>query len=115
MKGVTEKKKRNTGKYLLFHRSGAIAKTKTLSVPHPIQGITAIINLETLEQLNDEQQWEKIPDGCDVLIAAEAQEEEAFEEEKYSEGEEELSILGIQTGARRIFNPNVVWAYCMIR
>ena len=111
MAGVTEKKKRAKGQYLLLHRSGAIAKTKTLNTSQPLEGITAIINLDTLEQFNGED-WEQIPDGCDTLIAAEAN-ESYYEEE--AEPQEELSPLVLQTGSRRVFNPNVVWAYCMIR
>ena len=109
MAGVTEKKK-NTGKYLLLHRSGAIAKTKTLTTAQPLKGITAIINLDTLEQLNEDEQWEKIPDGCEILIAAE-QEEEAYEEQETECTEEEVA-LDLQFGAKRYFNPHVVWAYC---
>jgi len=110
MAGVTGKKKK-TGQYLLLHRSGAVAKTKTLTTSQPIEGITAIINLETLEQFNGED-WEAIPDGCETLIAAE-ENESYYEEEE--EQQEELSPLVLQTGSRRLFNPNVVWAYCMIR
>jgi len=109
MGGVTEKKKKGTGQYLLLHRSGAVAKTRDLSAP--LEGITAIINLETLEQFNGED-WEKIPDGFESLIAAEAEELSYYEEEV---SEEELSPLVLQTGSRRVFNPNIVWAYCIIR
>jgi len=111
MAGVTGKKKKDKGQYLLLHRSGAIAKTKTLTAPQSLEGITAIIDLDTLEQFNGED-WEAIPDGCDTLIAAEAN-ESYYEEEETPE--EELSPLMIQMGARRVWNPNVVWAYCMIR
>jgi len=107
MAGVTEKKIRGTGKYLLLHRSGAVARTKTLEISEPVGGITAIINLETLEQYNGEQ-WEKIPVGFDTLIAAEAEDELYNEEDE--EGED-LSPDAIQLGARRIFCPQVVWAF----
>jgi len=106
MAGVTEKKIRGTGKYLLLHRSGVVARTKTLEISEPVGGITAIINLETLEQYNGEQ-WEKIPVGFDTLIAAEAEEELYNEDEE----DEDLSPDAVQLGARRIFCPQVVWAY----
>jgi len=107
MAGVTEKRKKGTGNYLLLHRSGTVARTKTLATVDPVDGITAIINLETLEQYNGEQ-WEKIPIGYDTLIAAEA-EEALYDEE--TEEDEDLSPDAIQLGARRCFNPHVVWAY----
>ena len=109
MAGVTEKRKRGTGNYLLLHRSGAVARTKTLTTTESIDGLTAIINLETLEQYNGEQ-WEKIPIGYDTLIAAEA-EEALYDEEDDEDEEEDLSPDAIQLGARRCFNPHVVWAY----
>lgn len=114
MEGITEKKKKTTGKYLLLHRSGAIAKLKTLSSSQPLKGITAVINLETLEQLNADQQWESIPEGCDILIEAE-QEEEAYDlamEQEDEQEEEDDVVLDMQFGARRYFNPHVIWAYC---
>lgn len=115
MAGVTEKKKKEAGKYLLLHRSGAIVRTKSLNIPQPLMGITAIINLETLEQLNDDEKWEKIPIGCETLIAAEeAEDDESFDEDD-EQDEDGLSPLTIQSGARRCFNPHVVWAYCRIR
>lgn len=110
MAGVTEKKK--TGKYLLLHRSGAIAKTKSLKAAQPLKGLTAIINLETMEHLNDDQQWEKIPNGCAALLAAEEDEELDNEEYEDDEDEEDDSSFSIQSGARRCFKPQVVWAYC---
>lgn len=106
MAGVTEKRKKGTGNYLLLHRSGTVARTKTLSTVDPVDGITAIINLETLEQYNGEQ-WEKIPIGYDTLRAAEA-EEALYDEE---EEDEDLSPDALQLGARRCFSPQVVWAY----
>lgn len=108
MAGVTDKKIRGTGKYLLLHRSGAVARTKTLEISEPVGGITAIINLETLEQYNGEQ-WEKIPVGFDALIAAEA--EDAMYDDEGDEDDEDLSPDAIQLGARRIFCPQVVWAF----
>lgn len=114
MAGVTEKRKKASGGYLLLHRSGAIAKTRTLNTSQPLNGIMAVIKLDTLEQLTEDDQWEKIPDGCDILIAAE-QEEEAFDEQEqdaYDEMSEEEVSLGMQFGARRYFNPHIVWAYC---
>jgi len=110
MAGVTEKK--NTGKYLLLHRSGVIARTKTLTTSQPLKGIMAVINLETLEHLNEDQQWEKIPDGCDILIAAEQEEEEIEEQEICEDDDDDEVALDMQFGARRYFNPHVVWAYC---
>jgi len=105
MAGRTEKKK--AGNYLLLHRSGAVAKTKTLTASEPVEGITAIINLETLEQFNGEH-WEKIPEGYDTLIEAEA--EDIYDEEDNEEDEEDPGA--IQLGAKRCFNPYLVWAYC---
>lgn len=107
MVGVTEKKKR--GKFLLLHRSGAVVKTKTLATSQSLKGITAIINLDTLEQFNGEN-WEEIPDGCEILIAAE-KEEEAYDDAQEEECNEEVA-LDLQFGAKRYFNPHVVWAYC---
>jgi len=120
MAGVTEKKK--TGNFLLLHRSGAIAKTKSLKAAQPLQGLTAIINLETMEHLNADQQWEKIPEGCAGLLAAEEDEydyedgEYASEDSEYDSedrGDEESAFV-IQNGARRCFSPQLVWAYCKI-
>jgi hypothetical protein len=112
MAGVTEKKK--TGNYLLLHRSGAIAKIKSLKAAQPLRGLTAIINLETMEHLNEDQQWEKIPDGCAALFAAEEDEEFYEYEEEEAEEEDDDSAFSIQSGARRCFKPQVVWAYCKI-
>jgi hypothetical protein len=114
MAGVTEKRKRASGGYLLLHRSGAVAKTRTLNMSQPLNGIMAVVKLDTLEQLTDDDQWEKIPDGCDILIEAE-QEEEALEEqeqEAYDDLSEEEVSSGLQFGARRYYNPHIVWAYC---
>lgn len=115
MAGVTDKRKKGTGNYLLLHRSGAVAYTKTLTTAVPVEGITAIINLETLEQYTGDQ-WERIPVGYDTLIEAEAEEvllDEEYEDEfGYEEDEDEgVSAGEIQLGARRCFNPHVVWAY----
>jgi hypothetical protein len=105
--GVTEKRKNGTGNYLLLHRSGAVAHTKTLTTTEPVDGITTIINLETLEQYNGEQ-WEKIPVGYATLIEAEADDES---DDEYDDGDDASSYGALQLGARRCFNPHVVWAY----
>jgi len=104
---MTGVKKKN-GSYLLLHRSGLVVQTKTLTSQEPIEGITAIINLDTLEQYG-EGGWEKIPIGYDTLIAAE---DELYEDDEYAE-EEEDDIPAIQTGARRFFNPHIIWAYAL--
>lgn len=104
MTGLTEKK---TGNYLLLHRSGAVAKTKTLTASEPVEGITTIINLETLEQFNGEY-WEKIPDGYATLIAA----EDILYEEENEDDEDDEDPGTIQLGAKRYINPYLVWAYC---
>jgi hypothetical protein len=101
------RKKKQEETYLVCHRSGVVAKTNTLSSQDPINGITAIINLKTLEQFNGEK-WEKIPEGYESLIAAE---EEESEYEEFEE-EEVVSPDALQLGARRYYNPNVIWAYC---
>ena len=100
------KRKTSTGSYLILHRSGTVAKTKTLSVTEPVEGITAIINLDTLEQYK-ENKWEKIPDGYAPLIEAEADVHEQLDAE-----DEYTDSLQIQVGAKRLFDPQVVWAYC---
>ncbi len=113
MAGVTGKKKAGKGSYLLLHRSGTVARTKTLTTTKSVDGIMSIINLETLEQYDGEK-WEKIPDGYDALIEAEqdlAEEEEDYEEYANEEGE----VDSIQFGARRLINPNLLWAYCKMR
>lgn len=106
---VTEKKKKK-GSYLLLHRSGTVAKTKTLFSDQTIDGITAIVNLDTLEQFNGEK-WEEIPDGYETLIEAEDELVEA--ENEISDSDEENVIPDfIQSGAKRILNPNLLWAVC---
>ena len=117
MAGVTEKRKKGTGNYLLLHRSGAVAHTKTLTTTEPVDGITAIINLETLEKYNGEQ-WEKIPVGYATLIEAEAEEafydaygDESDDEYESDDESDDDANDAIQLGARRCFNPHVVWAY----
>lgn len=90
-------------KYLLLHRSGVIAATN--SIEPLLEGITAIINLSTLE-LFDGIQWKKIPIGDESLIKAEEDENELEEVE-----EETGNLPIIQTGAKRIFDPTNVWTY----
>lgn len=97
----------NDVKYLLLHRSGAIACTPSLD--ESLNGITAVINLSTLE-IFDGEQWEKLPVGLDSLIEAE-EEEEGEEEQQEDDEEEYVTPLSIQTGAKRIFDPHTVWAY----
>lgn len=97
--------------YLVLHHSGAIIHTNTLTNQEPIEGITAIINLNTLEQYVGGG-WEKLPTGYETLIEAEKniQDGDSYEEEYYEEDEEEF-IPAIQTGARRFFNPHIIWSY----
>ncbi len=92
--------------YLLIHSSGYMATVDTIK---PIDGLTAIINLNTLEQYVGGSQWEKIPSGYDELLNA----EEAFMEDEYI-NENEL-LPEIQQGARRVYSPEVVWAYAKAR
>ena len=109
---MTGVKKKN-GSFLLLHRSGLVVQTKTLTSQEPIEGITAIINLETLEQYGEEG-WEKIPLGYDTIIAAEDElcEDYEYEDDEDDEDEED-DIPVIQMGARRIFNPHIIWAYAL--
>jgi len=113
--GTTERKKRSAdkGSYLLLHRSGRVARTKTLTTSQPIDGITAIINLETLEQYDGER-WEKIPDGYDTIIQAEEELIET-EDDEFDDDEDELTPDAIQLGSKRCFSPNLVWAYCKLK
>ena len=106
---MVRKKKEET--YLLCHRSGVVAKTKTLTPPEQVNGITAIINLTTLELFTGEK-WEKIPEGVDTLIDAEEEISEIEAEEEEYEAEEVYSPEMLQLGARRYYNPNMIWAYC---
>lgn len=104
------KKKKN---YLLLHRSGFVVKADTLTSPEPIEGILAIINLDTLEQYSEEG-WEKIPSGYDSLLSIEENEYEDEYEDDIHEDDDDF-IPMIQTGARRIFNPQLIWAYATHR
>lgn len=108
--------KKNRGSYLLLHRSGVIAKTKTLTTSQPVDGIMTIINLDTLEQYDGER-WEKIPDGYDHLIEAEQELSEEEEDQEFDDSyaDDDVSPDAIQLGARRYFNPNLVWAYCKMK
>lgn len=108
---VERKKKREEETYLLCHRSGVVARTKTLTPRDPVNGITAIINLKTLEQFVDDK-WEKIPEGYASLIEAEEEETVLDEEEESYEDEEAYTPDTIQLGAKRYYNPNIVFAYC---
>jgi hypothetical protein len=99
---------RKKGKYLLLHRSGVVARTRTLTAQEPVEGILAVINLETMEQYDGER-WGKIPSGHDVLIEAEKEEEEGTGEDEDESGEV------LMLGARRCFNPGLVWTYARAR
>lgn len=117
---VTEKKKVVGSKYLLLHQSGAVAQTKSLKSAQALQGLTAVINLETMEHLTEDQQWQKIPEGCEEMIDVESECEEEYldddSENEYDDisSEEEVSPFEFQRGAKRCFRPQVVWAYCRL-
>jgi hypothetical protein len=110
MIGATEKTKTKGAGYLLLHRSGVVSHTKHLQVPDAVDGIMTIIDLDTFK-LFDGEQWTAIPKGFDVLIEAEA-EEKSYDEYDYEDDEDDTFLEEYQLGAKRVFSPQVVWAYC---
>ena len=98
--------------YLLLHQSGVLARTDSLKPALPLNGLAAIINLDTLEVCINGK-WENIPSGFESLEAADALWEEEEEEEEEEEIEEE-ELLVLPRGSRRIFSPAYLWRYCKI-
>lgn len=95
----TRKKKQG---YLLLHQSGQFVHTSDLSLS--VDGILAIINLDTLEQYNGDS-WEQVPKEL-VLDSQSPDLEGEIEAEK------EANFGDLQIGATRLYSPYVIWAYC---
>jgi len=104
MGNVTETR----GEYLLFHTSGVVVKTDTfVSMPD-----ITVIDLSTLQRYVDGD-WENIPNGEIVIESDEFSDTDT----EYYEGEEEEEdyIDLFARGAKRYYNPNLVWQLCRLR
>ena len=111
MKGA-EKKSKDTGKFLVLHRSGIIAKTDVLTPRcKTIEGIT-VIDLKTMKLFDDESgKWESIPEeSCDDIMSDAEEFESEYAEEEDEENEDESTLF--PSGAKRCISPYLVWNIC---